>query len=277
MKKNYYLFAAIVIVAATVFAVVSCNKEGEQTTMSNDNNSYVVPQPDDMNAYLESFKDRMNSATRDDGEYMTLEDAAWHLSSVANYDFGQMNATYNDIEFDTILLQTRVSNGKVNLLDMASLYADMSHAIESLYLSKGLDNMHFRFIGTSIAEDGTVTVPLIITFENRYHMWWIADTAYCNQYFDPYTAYGAATTGLSLLQYLLNLIESCSTDPSGREYAVYSRTENPMFYNYIDPYESPNYLNSRIFVTKTSSNEWLYSSEMCYYLQSYHQLGISLL
>ena len=103
-KRNLIITTLLVVVAATV-AFVSCKKENQDALLNNTESvmTFTVPQIDDMNAYLKGFKQRMR-ATKD-GETLTLDEAAWHLSCLANFDFCRINVEYDDFQFDTIDMQ----------------------------------------------------------------------------------------------------------------------------------------------------------------------------
>ena len=169
MKNNYLFIATLLVVATVSVAVVSCKKETASALTDNKNESVQTFNPreiEDMNAYLKDFKQKMNSTSKGEDESLTLEDAAWHLSSLANYDFGHANVEYNDVRFDTLYAQVNVSDGEILLSDLASTYEEIHMGIDKFYHSLTLDNKHFRFIGASIAENGQVLISLMTTFSN---------------------------------------------------------------------------------------------------------------
>lgn len=110
MKKKVIFIATFLVIVATAVAVVSCKKETTNALQYGNSQSttktFKVPEVDDMNAYLKGFKQKMQeSLYAKDDEMFSLEEAAWHLSSVANYDFANANVEYTDLRFDTLQYQ----------------------------------------------------------------------------------------------------------------------------------------------------------------------------
>lgn len=282
MKKFNFIFAiAMMVVAAASVAVVSCKKDttGQDNAKGVATQTFDPRQIEDMNAYLKAFKQKMQSATKGDDEALSLEDAAWHLSSVANYDFGHANVECNDVRFDTLYAQVNVTNGEILLSDLASTYEEIHTNIDKFYHSLTLDNKHFRFIGASIAENGQVIISLMTTFINSSrnlgdHCWYYQDEydalVNCYTYFNL-ASYPFATTGTTELKRVLNLVISHTPYNYGAYY--FTPTTNTSFYyrDYIDPYGSPCYMNSRIFASCTANSDLV--DIMCYLLDSYLGLG----
>ena len=155
-----------VALAATV-AVVSCKKDDQNAKLNNNSNvGQSVSQFDpshiaDMNAYLKGFKEKMKASRfAKDAETLGIEEAAWHLSSVANYDFANANVQFTDLRYDTLRYQVNVTDGSVLLSDLETLYEDMASDIDALYHSLDLQDKHFRFIGADISEEGIASIPI---------------------------------------------------------------------------------------------------------------------
>ncbi len=282
MKNNYLFIATLLVVATVSVAVVSCKKETASALTDNKNESVQTFNPreiEDMNAYLKDFKQKMNSTSKGEDESLTLEDAAWHLSSLANYDFGHANVEYNDVRFDTLYAQVNVSDGEILLSDLASTYEEIHMGIDKFYHSLTLDNKHFRFIGASIAENGQVLISLMTTFSNGSkdlgdHCWYYQNEydalLNCYSYFNL-VSYPFSTTGTMELQRVLNLVISHLPLDHGIYY--FTPLTSTFFYyrDYIDPYGSPCYKNSRIFASCTVDDDLV--DIMCYLLDSYLGLG----
>ena len=261
-------------------AMGSCKKNDQNTKSINNGQAVSHFDPrhiTDMNAYLKEFKQKMKqSQFAKDSETMSLEEAAWHLSSVANYDFANANVEFTDLHYDTIFTSIAVADGEVCISDLCAVYDEVSSEIDQYYQDLDLENKHFRFINSSISENGEVSVSLLVSYGDDYHIWYPSDTVYCDMYFNdgPYYADG---NGLITLKDVLNIIESHPTEPiPGRIYYTITRFEQPLFKHYIDPYGSPNFINSRIYCTQGYFHEDI-TNYMCYYLCSYHALGHELL
>ncbi len=281
MKTKRFFIATLLVVAATSIAVVSCKKETLNALSNNTSQSvktFAIPQVDDMNAYLKDFKKKMQTATRDGNETLSLEEAAWHLSSVANYDFANTNVEFTNLFYDTLYYQVNVTNGRLAMSELNAVYENITNDIDAFYQNLDLQEKHFRYIGTSIADSGVVTVNLVVTYIDPYHLWYPSDSTNCNTYFNPHSAYSAFGYGMTELKRVLNIIDS---QPIGffigRTYLIFSREIKPLFTDHIDQYGAPNFMSSRIYCTRSTYNVNLSLVEMCYYLSSYHALGYELI
>lgn len=284
MKNKRFIIATLLVVVATTVAIVSCKKNdaSEQAGVkSNLPNAFNPDLIDDMNAYLKDFKQKMQSAKNGDDEMLSIEEAAWHLSSVANYDFGHANVEYDDVRFDTLYFQVTVTNGNILLSDLAIAYDEIHTSIDKFYHSLALNNKHFRFINAFVSENGEVAISLLTTFSNgsKYlsdTCWYFDDEwdAYssCYYYFDA-TSYPVYTTGTTELQRALNLVVSRPINTViGNVYYTLSSTKVFYYRNYIDPFGSPSYMNSRLFASNTCTNCDIVDN-ICYYFDSYLGLG----
>ena len=288
MEKKRFFIATLLVAAAVSVAVVSCKKETQNVLSNNAPQSvkaFTPPQVDDMNAYLKEFKQKMKSADKGDDETLSLEEAAWHLSSVANYDFGHVNVESNAIRFDTIYIQVQVCDLKVCLCDLNTAYEKIQNEIIGFRGNLHFGNPHFRFIDVDISIDGRVRIIITTTF-NDYdkdwsnNKWYFPNTfAYadsiCDIYFDYQQTYLWNTEAVTLLISAMNGVWDYDFPVEERVFCTFSRTLTPDFLDYIDPYGSPFGHNSRIFNTQ-SNNTRLDFDNMCYALDSYLGKGLEL-
>ena len=283
MKKRNFLITTLLVVAATTIAVVSCKKENPETLLNNQPQVFKSFYPegvDDMDAYLKAFKQKMRDSqyTRD-SETLSLEEAAWYLSSVANYDFANANVEFTDLRYDTLYYNINVSNGQVALTDLNTMYQEIASDIDSFYQSLNLENKHFRFIGASISNSGEVVVTLVTTWLD--HTWyfdddWVAMMT-CYDYFSEDSVYVWDELGKRELQRVLNLLEGRDfvyENGEGRVYYVYTSDLLFNFDDYIDPYHSPFYIDSRLFAEQGDIEfvPIIDLDEMCCCLDSYLDL-----
>lgn len=279
MKKRRFIIAILMVAATVTVAVVSCKKETPETNMAKGNKSETTYCPEnitDMNAYLKGFKKQMQESK--DGTTMSFGEAAWHISSLANYDFANANVEYTDVRFDTVYGHVNVVNGEISLADMNTAYVGIAADIEALEQSLGLNNQHFRFIGTDIMDDGTVVMSITTTYTMLDHLWYFDDLFYadtaCYFYFSEDSTYMWDSGAKNELIRILNIFENHPLSPSpnpnhGRMYYTETRTKTFYFYENIDPYGSPNTLNSRLL----GGYSMVPLSVMCYCLDSY--LGLA--
>ena len=287
MKKTRLFIATLLVVVATTIAVVSCKKEAPETMLNSQpqvTKSYYPEGVDDMNAHLRDFKQRMKDSpyTRDN-ETLSLEEATWYLSSVANYDFANANVEFTDLRYDTLYYNINVSNGQVALADLNTLYQEIASDIDSFYQNLNLENKHFRFIGASVSNSGEVVVTLVITWLD--HTWYFEDDwvamMTCYDYFSEDSVYVWDGLGKRELQRVLNLIEGHNYEIIGennhnRGYYIYTSEVEFNYDEYIDPYDSPFYIDSRLFAKQCNNNYFpvLNIEEMCYCLDSYLSLPL---
>lgn len=284
MKKRNLIITTLLVVVATMVAFVSCKKENQDALLSNAQpvKAFTVPQIDDMNAYLKDFKQKMKeSQNAKDAECLSLEEAAWHLASVANYDFANANVIFDDIRFDTLYSNVTITGDSVLLKDLAVAYESISFNIEKFYHSLPLDEKHFRFINVSITCDGSVIISLTTTFMRSsrglddtlyfYQTWWDLMSE-CYSFFDG-SPLPAATLGRSELERFLNWKESHLHFSESPYYYTPSCDTIFKYQNVIDIYESPCYLNSRLFANNLYMNADIYPI-ICYLCDSSMGLGV---
>ena len=284
--KRFILYTIVLMVVATItVAVVSCKKENRDTLVNNNAQpvkTFTPPQVDDMNAYLKEFKQKMQTATRGDNETLDLEEAAWYLSSVANYDFANVNVEFTDLRYDTLYYQVNVTNGQVSLTNLNTLYTSVANDIDAFYQNLNLENKHFRFIGASVSNSGEVVVTLITSYTWLDHTWYFTDWfeagVMCDSLFSEDLVYVWNGLGRTELQRVINLLEAKNyidlVAPPQRSYYVHTMDFTYEYMDNIDTYGSPFYMDSRIFAVQgdTYAVPILHVNEMCYCLDSYLSL-----
>jgi len=124
MNRILLKSAILAMIFAAAVMATSCQKEKEKEENTEKAVSHFNPanlQIDDMNAYLEGFKEKMeNAEAKGENETMGIEEAAWHLSSVANHDFAQIIASHDTLCHDTLYFHVDVDVGKVSVADISS-------------------------------------------------------------------------------------------------------------------------------------------------------------
>ena len=291
MKKRRFIIATLIVVVATVVAFVSCKKENQDASLNNPQpvKTFTAPQIDDMNAYLKDFRQRMQ--TSKDGETLTLEEAAWHLSCLANVDFCRVNVEYDNFQFDTINMQVHVTNGAMLMSDLCTAYEQMCTQIQQF--KKGFNHLdqNLYFIKVCVGTEGNAKIALMTSYtistKDLYnHQWYFPDVFQaidaCYEYYSDDSTYVWNGLGATDLQRVLNIYDHHENSGSGEQYSVcYIPTRDHTFdySNTYDPYGSENsYINeSRVFAKRyyNSPNPYYDFSvwEMCYLLDSYLGLG----
>lgn len=283
-KKLSFAIIAMAIVAIAV-AVVSCKKDNENA-MNNKTESARTFNPrliEDMNAYLQGFKLKMQTTAKTD-ETLTLEEAAWHLASLANYDFAKASENYNNLRFDTLHSTIKVTGDIVLLRDLAVAYECISKSISEFEKSIMLVDQGLYFIDVEITETGELSVSIITTFTDGTK--YLEDTCYyfedwfeaysdCYNYFDDFTTLPVQSTGTSELKRVINLIANRAPMPG--YYFTPTSTLTFYFNQNIDPNGSPSLWNSRLYASAFNFvyYDLLVDDEICYYLDSYLGLGVN--
>ena len=123
-------------VATIVSAVVvSCKKE-KQEPLSN-NTEQAVQSADNMDEYLISFKKKLLSAEKG-GETISLEQAQRDLCNLLNFDFGDANYATDAFHYDTIHVNLILTNGQVELSQLAVSYNTLVNEILNTYQNTNL-------------------------------------------------------------------------------------------------------------------------------------------
>ena len=167
MKTKRFFIAALLGVAATSVAVVSCKKETQNVLSSNNPQSvktFTAPQIDDMNAYLKGFKQKMQSTAKGD-EALEMEDARWHLESVMNYSFGDAGHNTSDIQCDTFYYSLHAFGSKVTLSQLNEAYNNFAEDVSIAFVNcplpeKSILAIHVAFENRNI--DGDFTIRCIL-------------------------------------------------------------------------------------------------------------------
>lgn len=281
MKNSNSIIAIIgLAIVAIAVAFVSCKKETEKALSQKDyslQQAADIRQMDDPRSYFIDFKKKLTESKSD--EAYNLDDAAWHLACLANFDFCKVNVDYDNVQFDTVEMQVNVTDGVVLLSDLHNAYEQMCTEIQ--LFKKGFNhcNQNLYFINVFINENGSAKIALMTTFINSSkdiydHLWYFPNTfsfnidSVCDYYFSGlYKWDGRAITEL---QRILNLFEHHSNS-SGE--MCFTPTRNYIFEypNWTDSYGSP-FGDLRLYAG-VSAYYYLNPNEMCYCLDSYLGLG----
>lgn len=268
--KHTTLLAAIVLMGLTIFA--SCKKDNE-TKAPEANNiqcaSITHPeQIDDMNAYLEQFKQQLMGDSKGD-EMMTVEDANWFLTNLSNYDFGNVVEQFDDIMFDDIYTDVNISNGMVSLADLNDAYKQIFNEIRSYYRNLDLQDKDFRFIKCEIQEDGAVKTHVTVTYgngEKAFGGFHFSSEDNCIQLLNPDLTYTPFDVAISELVRILS--HEYGIDNSYCR--IYFTFDHDITWNPRNAPTDPNspFLNSRLYFT--NGYFWpLTDEEMAYLVDSY--------
>lgn len=292
MKKRNLFLATLFVVAVVLVAVVSCKKDDPKTMLSDTNHHPMVftpPQVEDMTAYLKDFKQKMQSATKSDEETLSLEEAAWHLASLANLDFCKVNVEYNNVRFDTIDMQVYITDGTILMSDLNTAYGQMCTEIQQ-FKKEFSDNYQLYFINFFINGNGNAKIALMTSYtENSKflpdHPWYFQGAFealnVCDQYFSDDSTYFWNTLAVTELQRVLNLFEhheNGPTGPGGQLVVCFipSRNHDFNYTNTYDPYGTDYINDSRVFAIRNSLPSLDYTLdtwELCCCLDSY--LGLA--
>ena len=290
MKKSNSIIAIIgLAIVAIAVAFVSCKKETEKTLSQKDyslQQAADIRQMDDPRSYFIDFKKKLTESKGD--EAYTLEDAAWHLASLANLDFCKVNVDYDNVQFDTVEMQVNVTDGVVLLSDLNAAYQQMCTEIHQFKKGFNHENQNLYYINVSISTDGIAKIALMTSFNSSSkflwdHTWYYSDeysaASACDDYFSE-LYYSWDDTAPSELQRVLNLVMHYENDTSSYQGMIcYIPTRNHTFdyTNTCDSYQSYFFDDSRVFAYRDQYFSFTHylelGEEMCYCLDSYLGLG----
>lgn len=279
--KNSLLFSVIMLAAMT-FSVASCQKDNYQANQRSSANkqAYQPPQVEDMLAYLKDFKQKIQSRGGD--ETMTLDEAAWHLSSLANYDYGDVRCEFSDFHYDTLYTHIAVSNGSVSMAEMSNTYSSVATAVESFYRNTDLVDAAPRFIDVAIDDNGMVTVALMTSFRNYPgHTWcfpsdFVLDSILNSLGILNDTCFQTWDDFIYEQKRVLNILSSYTlqynSGHDGRLIYTGVRIDTLEYNQHQDPYGSPFYFNSRVLYYLGTPVELCYNV-FAYTIDSYLDLA----
>lgn len=286
MKKLLFHSAMLAMIFAAAVMATSCQKEKEKEETMKTTVSHFNPenlQIEDMNAYLEGFKEKMeNAEAKGETEAMSIDEAAWHITSLANYQFAKANAPHDDLRFDTLYSHVNITDGMISMTDLNATYQEIAYAIKDFKKNVACENPNFRYIFISIADNGNVRIDLQTIFGNGTKfwgdtLWYYSSTFDFSDYFDitGNTSYPANGYGMYELKRVLNLVGTYTAYLSGiaRVYYTYRVTDTFYFKNYVDPHGSDFSLDSRLYASTNTFNSDIGYDNMCYALDSYTGLA----
>jgi len=135
--KKFSILSIFVMVAAIAVAVVSCKKDSIQQTTNNTEQS--LQNSDNMDEYLMAFKKKLLTSEKG-GETISLEQAQRDLGNLLNFDFGDANYATDVFQYDTLQLHLNLSNGEVDLSQLAATYNEAFNGILNIYATINLPN-----------------------------------------------------------------------------------------------------------------------------------------
>lgn len=276
MNKKLKLATAAValfMVTAIVVTFEACRKDTRfqnQPTVMKESAIVHPDKIDDMNTYLKDFIVNMQSSKNDD--VLSIAEAEWHLTNIANYEYANVVSDYSDIRFDTIYSKVRIENNQITLSSLNDAYEIVAKQIRELYESLNLDDKNIKYISSSVHENGDVVTSIIMTYSNSSKCFYFPNYDFCDLYFDDNTSYTADGLAVTELERLFNLLEGKPTEQSSAMRRYYTVTRKQKFY-YKDYYDSIANC-SRLFNTDGYFYSSIPKEIMCYLLDSYLGLAV---
>lgn len=263
---------ALLMVTAIVVTFEACRKDTRfqnQPTVMKESAIVHPDKIDDMNKYLKDFIVNMQSSKNDD--VLSIAEAEWHLTNIANYEYANVVSDYSDIRFDTIYSKVRIENNQITLTNLNLAYEAIAKQICGLYRSLDLDDKNIKYVSTSVHENGDVVTSIIMTYSNSLKWFYFPNDDFCDLYFDDNTNYIANGLAVTELERLFNLLEGKPTEQSSAMRRYYTVTRKQVFY-YKDYYDSIAN-RSRLFNTDCYYTS-IPKETMCYLLDSYLGLAV---
>ena len=193
MKKAKILIGAfaLALAAATIFA---CSKEKAE---NKNHAEETILKEDDMSAYLEQFKKKMQSAEKG-GETLSMEEARWHLEAVLNYTYGDAGHQTTDIQCDTFYYRLQANGEEVTLSQLNNAFNALSHDVDVAYGNCDLPEKSVLAIQTLFEEgngsDDVVVRSILNTGGYRpLNMWFDSTDYWGEEYYDYGDGYISAS------------------------------------------------------------------------------------
>ena len=162
--KNQNLLIAmtvIVVMAATFF--VGCTKKNEEKRINALSASSEIGNID---KYLISLKKKLQSVQKGE-ELISVEQAQYDLGNLLNFDFGDANYPTDEFHHDTIYIPLYLSDGQVDLSQLAVTYNDAFAKVLAAYNQVELPEKSVFGISCLINQDAKesecVDVRLVLT------------------------------------------------------------------------------------------------------------------
>ena len=144
--------------------IIACTKEKEAKVAHNNRDRVAASKEDDMSAYLEQFKEKMQSASKSD-ETLSLEDARWHLEAVLNYTYGDAGHEISDIQCDTFYYELHTGGDEVTLAQLNEAFNALSINVEKVFANCDLPDKSILAIQTRFEDEhknGDIIVRVIM-------------------------------------------------------------------------------------------------------------------
>lgn len=266
------LVATMIVVATSAAILVGCKKEdvtGIQVNLLGEPKGFDASQIEDMNTYLFDFKHKMQECRSE--ELLSLAEAQWHLTALANYDFAYANKECNSFQIDTIYGRINLIEGMVAMSELNSFYTQLSESVVAHYHAMTLEDKNYRCIYSEFVNDETddqllVLTVLVTSYYEASRLYYFDNDSLLYQLFPDSTWYSVGNDAIRLLNQYINEyfpIPSGYGDDriyyTGIVHKLFVPTDYPasnspcgyrMFYhinpvpNYLSAYEMRYYLDS---------------------------------
>ncbi len=153
MNKIKYIISAFIVVAVAALIIVGCKKEKESCVP--DNGTPTIEQ-DGMSAYLQDFKEKMQSGAKAD-ETLGLEDAMWHLEAVLNYSYDNAGFQFSDIQCDTFTYTIQTMGDEMSMSQINNVFNKLSKDIEASFDKCSLPDKNIMSVQTIFEANGKAT------------------------------------------------------------------------------------------------------------------------
>lgn len=152
MKNKSVLAIIAMAIMATTVAVVSCKKEKQVQISNKEEQSSLCF--DNMDEYLISFKKKLISAQKG-SETISLEQAQRDLGNLLNFDLGDANYPTDVNHFDTLHANLTISNGYVELSQLAETYTIVIEQILDAFNNIDLPEKTIQLITCNFKESNS--------------------------------------------------------------------------------------------------------------------------
>lgn len=177
----------VLALAVVAVAIIACKKEKESKVSQNNSELIIVSKEEDMNAYLERFKEKMQSASK--GDDVLSMDARWHLEAVLNYAYGNAGRQISEVQFDTLHYTIHTNGNELTFAQLNEAFHALSYDVEQSYSKCILPDKSILAIQTMFEndskKDSVVVMSVLSTGGYRPMNMWFDSTDYWGErYYD---------------------------------------------------------------------------------------------
>lgn len=271
MRKKMKLVAVVatLLIAAAGLSTISSCKKDKNTMLEKQIVQNCIKHPEkieDMDAYLKDFGNKMLNSKNN--EFLTTEEAAWHITAYLNFQYGDVTDDYSDYDISYKEYTIPVSNGLVTLSDLGLLYNNTAKDIVKFYQASMFNDKKILYVQTEIGNTGNVKVTAALTYKEssqlRYFDFddYVDSVLFCDSLFPNQQGYLWNTEATQLLTELIRHFSHATLRTADYERKYYISIKE-------DDFTHKDYPGQIYYCGCCTYTHYISPQDMCFYLDSY--------